>query len=151
MAKKSGYIADSFTGVTVGSTTLANLDLVLRNTSTASDIISVSGSIYLRSTGTGNLAKLNAKVWAQGYNEDGTKNEKWIGTDTDENGGYVLKLKKGLMWRLSSRSDGYEKIDNVTIGSGVTSNQTGKDMILDLVAGYTIKSPVSTNIDPDNG
>lgn len=151
MAKKSGYIADSFTGVTLGSASVSGLDMVLRNTSTATDIITVSGSIYLGSTATGNLAKLNAKIWAQGYNEDGTRNEKWIATNTDENGGYVLKLKKGLTWKLSGRSDGYEKIDNIMIGSGVTADQTGRDITLDIVAGYTIKSPVSTNMDPDNG
>lgn len=51
MTKKSGYIADSFTGVTVGSVSIGNLDLVLRNTSTATDMITVSGSVYLGSTG----------------------------------------------------------------------------------------------------
>lgn len=65
MTKKSGYIADSFTGVTIGSTSVGGLDLTLRNISTATDMITVSGSVYLGSTGSGNLAKLNAKVWAQ--------------------------------------------------------------------------------------
>ncbi len=151
MTKKAGYIADSFTGVTVGSSSLGNLDLLLRNTATATDIITVSGSIYLGTTATGSLAKLNAKVWAQWYNADGTRNEKWTGTETDEHGRYALKLKKGLIWKLSSRSDGYEKIDSVTIGSWVTTSQPWRDIVLDIVAGYTIKSPVSTNVDPNNG
>ncbi len=151
MTKKSGYIADSFTGVTVGSVSIGSLNLALRNTSTASDIITVAGSIYLGSGTSDNLAKQSAKVWAQGYNADGTKNEKWAGADTDENGGYILKLKTGLIWKISSRADGYEKIESISIGSGVVTNQSGKDIVLDLVSGYTIKSPVSTNMNPNNG
>lgn len=52
IAKKSGYIADSFTGITVNADSFSGLDLVLRDTSTATDMITVSGSIYLGSVGT---------------------------------------------------------------------------------------------------
>lgn len=151
MPKKVGYIADSLTGVTVGTFNMLGVDLVLRNSATATDVMNVSGNIYLGSVSAGNLAKLNARVWAQGYNADGTKNEKWVGVDTDANGSYTFKLQKGYIWKLSARSDGYEKIDTITIASTATTDQTSKDMTLDLIAGYTIKSPTSTTMNANNG
>ena len=113
-----------------------------------SNTYNVSGHLYLGSTAT--PADQNTTVWAQGYNLDGSKNERWVNTGATASGTYQLTLQQGYSWKVSARAEGYQNINAFSYGTGTTGDQIA-NITLATMSGYTALPSTTTVLNPGNG
>ena len=140
----------NITNIDVGTTPLTRVYPTMKNMSVSNSFYSLTGTVYLGTADSDHLASQNASVWAQAYNSDGSKNQRWTSTGTAVDGTYALQLEKGYLWKLSGRSDGYENIDATSYSSGTTTDQT-TNLTLATMTGYTARPNVSQSVDTNVG